>query len=88
MASNEVEKINALKTKVNKAYEEVENQKEKEDKQRQKIATLKADISNLKRQSQQETDLEEDTKLRQLRKLYETLAKQREDQDEKLEQVR
>jgi hypothetical protein len=32
MASNEVEKINALKTKVNKAYEEVENQKEKEDK--------------------------------------------------------
>jgi len=25
MASNEVEKINALKTKVNKAYEEVEN---------------------------------------------------------------
>jgi peptidoglycan hydrolase CwlO-like protein len=79
MASNEVEKINALKTKVNKAYEEVEQQKEKEDKQRQKIASLKGEIATLKRQSQQETDLEEDTKLRQLRKAYEELSKQRED---------
>jgi chromosome segregation ATPase len=38
--------------------------------------------------STQETDLEEDTKLRQLKKVYEDLTKQREDQDEKLEQVR
>ena len=88
MASNEVEKISALKTKVSKAYEEVQNQREKEEKQRQRIGGLKSEISNLKRVSTQETDLEEDTKLRQLKKVYEDLTKQREDQDEKLEQVR
>jgi len=37
MASNEVEKISALKGKVSKAYEEVQNQREKEEKQREKI---------------------------------------------------
>ena len=35
MASNEVEKISALKNKVSKAYEEVENQREKEERQRE-----------------------------------------------------
>ena len=38
--------------------------------------------------SQQDTDLEEDNKLRQLRKLYEDLMKQKEDQEEKVEAVR
>jgi len=51
MASNEVEKISALKTKVSKAYEEVQNQREKEEKQRQRIGGLKGEISNLKRVS-------------------------------------
>ena len=64
MASNEVEKISALKTKVSKAYEEVQTQRDKEEKQRQRIGGLKSEISNLKRVSTQETDLEEDTKLR------------------------
>ena len=45
MASNEVEKISALKTKVSKAYEEVQNQREKEEKQRQKISALKSEIA-------------------------------------------
>jgi hypothetical protein len=85
MASNEVEKISALKTKVSKAYEEVQNQREKEEKQRQRISGLKGEIANLKRVSMQETDLEEDAKLKQLKKVYDDLTKQREDQDEKLE---
>jgi hypothetical protein len=37
MASNEVEKIQALKSKVSKAYEEVQSQREKEEKHREKI---------------------------------------------------
>ena len=52
MASSEVDKIAQLKSKVNKAYEEVANQREKEEKQRQKITQLKADIAKLKRESQ------------------------------------
>jgi len=37
MASSEVERISGLKTKVSQAYEEVQNQRDKEEKQREKI---------------------------------------------------
>jgi len=60
MASNEVEKISALKSKVSKAYEEVQNQREKEEKYREKIIKLKGEISGLNRKKTEETDLEED----------------------------
>ena len=60
MASNEVEKISSLKQKVQKSYEEVANQREKEEKAREKITRLKADIAALKRKTLEETDLEED----------------------------
>jgi hypothetical protein len=79
MASNEVEKINALKAKVAKAYEEVQVQREKEEKYRDKITKLKGEISGLKRKSQQEADLEEDKKLKMLKKEFEEMGKLRED---------
>lgn len=75
MASNEVEKISALKSKVSKAYEEVQNQREKEERSREKIQKLKSEIAALKRKAMEETDLEEDQKLRLLRKEYEELSK-------------
>ena len=37
MAASEVERISSLKTKVSQAYEEVQNQRDKEEKQREKI---------------------------------------------------
>lgn len=37
MAASEVERISTLKTKVSQAYEEVQNQRDKEEKQREKI---------------------------------------------------
>lgn len=37
MASNEVERISGLKTKVSQAYEDVQTQRDKEEKQREKI---------------------------------------------------
>ena len=45
MASNEVEKIGSLKNKVSKAYEEVANQRDKEEKQREKIGKVKNEIA-------------------------------------------
>lgn len=60
MASNEVEKISGLKSNVSKAYEEVQSQREKEERSREKITKLKGEIAGLKRKTMEETDLEED----------------------------
>ena len=49
MANNEVEKISALKQEVSKSYEEVQNMKDEEEIDRERIQKLIAEINSLKR---------------------------------------
>ena len=67
MAASEVERIGALKTKVSQAYEEVQNQRDKEEKQREKIQQLRNEIATLKLKALEEVELSEEETLKNLR---------------------
>jgi hypothetical protein len=73
---------------VDQAYDEVEQARQKEESMREKKAKIILEIQTLKRQSQQETDLEEDAKLRALRKEFEERLKVKDEQEEKAAAVR
>ena len=80
--------IGALKTKVSQAYEEVQNQRDKEEKQREKIQQLRNEIATLKLKALEEVELSEEETLKNLREQYEDLCKVREEQEERMERVR
>lgn len=75
LATAEMEKIESLQNKVEKAFEEVTRMKVKEEESRQEIQSLKIDIANLKRLQSQATELEEDRQLRELQNEYDDLMK-------------
>lgn len=88
MANNEVDKIAQLKQDVSKNYEEVQNIREQEEQKREEIGKLRIEINNLKRQKEQTSELPEDIQLRQLLGDFDELAKQKEEQDERLEAMK
>lgn len=88
MANNEVEKIASLKQEVSKSYEEVQKHREEEEKYRETIGKIKVDINNLKRKQQQTSELEEDIKLRQLMAEFEDLRKEKEEKEERLDNMK
>ena len=55
---------------------------------KEKVQKLKLEIASLKREAQQESNLEEDQKLRELRREFEERLKVKEEQDERAAQVR
>ena len=88
MASSEVERISGLKTKVSQAYEEVQNQRDKEEKQRDKITVLRGEIAQLKVQREENIELTEEETLKLLKEQFEDLVKAKEEQEETFERVR
>ena len=50
---------------------------------KEKVQKLKLEIASLKREAQQESNLEEDQKLRELRREFEERLKVKEEQDER-----
>lgn len=60
MASSEVERISALKQKVSQAYEEVQAQRDKEEKHRDQIIELKSEIGYLKIKKEENIELGEE----------------------------
>jgi len=88
MASSEVERISGLKTKVSQAYEEVQNQRDKEEKQRDKINVLREEIAQLKIQREENIELTEEETLKLLKEQFEDLVKAKEEQEETFERLR
>lgn len=80
LAALEMEKIDGLRNKVDKAYNELSRMKVKEEESRQEIQSLKVDIANLKRQQGLATELEEDKQLKELKNEFDNLLKVTNDQ--------
>jgi hypothetical protein len=88
MANNEVDKIDALKQERGKSYDEVALKREEEEQQNEQIQKIRMEIADLKRVSQQSSELEEDLTLAKLMNTYDDLSKTKEEQDERLDAVR
>ncbi len=88
MANNEVEKIDSLKKEREKCYEEVNNAKEEEEKQRETNKKMSYEIAELKKQQLQSTELEEEVILRKLMGEYDEISKNKEEQEERLEAIK
>lgn len=88
MANNEVDKIDALKKDREKSYDEVTQRREEEEQLSEMIQKIRLEIQDLKRQSEQKTELEEDMILRKLMNDYDDLSKSKEEQDERLDGIR
>lgn len=84
ISNADMEKIEQLKDKVNKAYSEIEKAKVEEGKQWNAIETLKQEIATLKRTLSQPCELPEDEILWDLQNKQDDAMKIRDDQIDQL----
>lgn len=84
LAASEMEQIENLNIKSEKALDELSRMKLKEEESRQEIQILKNNITNLKRQQDQATELEEDRELRRLKNEYDELLRTTNDQSDNI----
>lgn len=73
---------------MNKCHDEVNNLKEEEEKIRHQIQELKVEIQGLQKMQNQTSELPEDIELKRLISEYESLYKEKEEQDEQLDTLR
>lgn len=83
MANNEADKIEELKRRVEEDTIKVAQKKEDEEDKRAQIAIINAEIAALDKKASEAHELEEEIILKQLRKEYEELEKQLEEQRQK-----
>jgi uncharacterized coiled-coil DUF342 family protein len=77
-----------MKAEVNQCMDDVQTQHGEEDKIKESIQTIKLEINNLRKDQQQVCDVPEDKVLKDLMAQYDELYKCKEEQDEKIENIK
>lgn len=88
MANADVDKIESLKRDREKSYDDVAERRKEEEHWSENIQEIRLAIADLKRKSQQQTELEQMVTLRHLMNDYDDLSKSKEEQDERLDGIR
>ena len=83
MARQELDKIADLKKSVDDEQQRAAGRREEEKEKLAKIEALKDDIAEAERKAREAHELDEEIKLRQLKKQWDDLVKRKEEQDDK-----